>query len=1400
MPPLVELRFFPRWMLLAAVITMGLLASSPVRAQPVRVACVGDSITFGRGIRDRGAHSYPAQLQGLLGDAYEVRNFGRSGSAVMAATRTSGGQFLASAEHREALAFAPRIVVVNLGINDLDFYEGREAQFEREYAELMRVYRGLRPVPRVFVWSPLAPLTRKHRLHGLYERHRASIARRIASAAKEAGAETIDLHAPLVKRPGLFPDAIHPNASGAAVIALVTARAIGVVSKGLLSVDSFETLVAGDLGESESQLGTWSAEKGHAEIDRHHRYSGRQCLHIFGGKDRVVELRLAGGDRGADSLSFQAERWTRNAPFEFVVETLRDDEWSVIYRGDRAIKVGGFLTRVKIDGLDFGVGRIRFRCTSREKSGILIDDVRVTRRTPMRVRAVKAEHLVAPVLIGNPASPVLRLRVDAEGSLESLSVTSVRVSTAGTTSLSDVESISCYYTGSRSTLSARESYNPDLFHGAKVFGEPASAAPSLVFRGSQALAIGANYFWVAFRLRSSADQDHVVDAACDAIELSSGDTRRVDFPSPAGSKRIGVALRKGGDDGVTSCRIPGLATTNAGTLIAVYDCRNRSGGDLPGDIDVGMSRSVDGGRTWEPMRRIIDFPREKDRRHGNGVGDPSILVDRRGGTIWVAALWSHGNRGWNGSGPGMTPAQTGQFVLAKSEDDGKTWSDPVNITEQIKDPRWRLLLQGPGMGITLLDGTLVFPAQFRDPKGMPHSTIIYSKNGGKRWQIGTGAKPNTTEAQVVELRDGALMLNMRDNRRGSRSVYVTRDLGRTWTVHATSRKALPEPVCMASLIRFGSFDDKRRTGPLLFSNPSVSRAPRRRITLKASVDDGVTWPERWHLLLDEGIGAGYSCLTRIDEDTIGILYEGSQAHLVFQRIKLGEVLDAPAKTRKPKERASLLPREKSLSLAGVFLDHMVLQRELPIHVWGHAPAGQRVAIEFGAAKAASVADSDGRFSTRLPARSASDEPLTLVVRAGEERVVVRDILVGEVWLCAGQSNMEWPLSKSSSGAEALKAASRPRIRLLQLRGAARGGSGVYSPELISRLSPDAFCQGRWEVCSPSSAGAFSAVGYYFGEAIERELGVPVGLIDVSIGGTPIEAWIRREAIGSDPQLRRLVAGRWLENDDIEAWCRKRALHNLGRAIEAGASIPGDDLGPNHSFKPGFMWSASVDPLIPFALRGVLWYQGESNAESASQVARYGRLFELLVRDWRARWEREDLPFIYAQLPALRRPNWPAFREQQRRLLDRIPATGMAVTIDLGSERDVHPALKRPVGERLARWAQVKTYGRNVGEACGPLIRSARRDGFRVVLRFDHAKLGILASDGKPLRHFEVAGEDGVFHGAVARVDENAVRVSSAEVPVPKRVRYAWVPYPTPPVNFLNADGLPASPFSVDVAE
>lgn len=365
--------------------------------------------------------------------------------------------------------------------------------------------------------------------------------------------------------------------------------------------------------------------------------------------------------------------------------------------------------------------------------------------------------------------------------------------------------------------------------------------------------------------------------------------------------RFRIALRSHNDDGVNTYRIPGLVTTNYGTLIAVYDMRYNSSTDLQEDIDIGMSRSTDGGLTWQPMRVIMDMGTWGGKPQiENGIGDPAILVDRILGTIWVAAVWAHGHpgkRNWWASGQGLEPVETSQLMLTRSDDDGLTWSEPINITNQLKNPGWHLLLQGPGKGITMTDGTLVFPAQFKDAQQMPHSTIIWSKDHGSTWQIGTGAKPNTTEAQVIERNDGSLMLNMRDNRNrkdstitNGRSVYITSDLGITWIMHPTSRtNVLQESTCQASLIKETFMVNGKEENLVLFSNPNTKKG-RHHMTIKISFDDGDTWPEEYYYLLDARHGRGYSCMTKIDNHTLGILYEGSMADLTFERINIDDML------------------------------------------------------------------------------------------------------------------------------------------------------------------------------------------------------------------------------------------------------------------------------------------------------------------------------------------------------------------------------------------------------------------------------------------------------------------------------------------------------------------------------
>lgn len=489
-----------------------------------------------------------------------------------------------------------------------------------------------------------------------------------------------------------------------------------------------------------------------------------------------------------------------------------------------------------------------------------------------------------PVLTFKENNKILEIKVDVPKELESVSVESLSFNFTGSSNISDIESVEMWYADSLIHFSKAES-----------LGKQSVLEGVLIIEKTQPLKSGENYFWLSAELKKEAKLSNKIGVVCTSIKLSNGETVEPNAKSVSNPQRIGIALLQKNQNNVHTYRIPGLATTNKGTLIGVYDNRYKQGADLQGDIDVGMSRSTDGGNTWEPMKPIMDMGEFGGRpQDENGIGDPSILVDRSNNTIWVAGVWAHGHpgkRNWFASKQGIKPKTTSQFVLVKSEDDGVTWSNPINITPQIKDKDWFLLLQGPGKGITLNDGTLVFPAQFKDENEMPHSTIIYSKDHGQTWKIGTGAKSNTTEAQVVELTDGSLMLNMRDNRNRNskdslhgRSIAITDDLGETWTEHPTSRKALQESTCMASLI---SFNHPEKGQVLFFSNPNTTKG-RSNITIKTSFDQGETWPIENQLELYEDRCYGYSCMTVIDENHIGILYEGN-AELYFEKISINEL-------------------------------------------------------------------------------------------------------------------------------------------------------------------------------------------------------------------------------------------------------------------------------------------------------------------------------------------------------------------------------------------------------------------------------------------------------------------------------------------------------------------------------
>jgi len=400
------------------------------------------------------------------------------------------------------------------------------------------------------------------------------------------------------------------------------------------------------------------------------------------------------------------------------------------------------------------------------------------------------------------------------------------------------------------------------------------------------LSPGNNYFWISTVLKEDAEINKTIDIHSTEAVDANNKIYPIRESNAAFSKLVGKVIRKAGDDGVNTYRIPGIITTEKGTLIAVYDIRYTGSGDLPGNIDVGMSRSTNGGKTWETMKIIMDIgpPHEN-----NGIGDPSILFDPLTNKIFVAALWAKGNRSIAGSGPGLTSDETGQFVLVSSNDDGKTWTPPIPITPQIKIPSWNIFFNGPGKGIAMQNGKLVFPAQYWNETKTPFSTIIYSEDHGNSWKGKVlGPKSNTTESQVVETTPGTLMLNMRDNRGGFRSVATTTNLGATWVEHPTSFNSLIDPICMGSLIKAKVNVKGDLKDVLFFSNPN-NASTRDNITIKASLDLGETWLPANQLLIDERLCYGYSCLTLIDENTIAIVYEGTK-DLYFVKVPVNGII------------------------------------------------------------------------------------------------------------------------------------------------------------------------------------------------------------------------------------------------------------------------------------------------------------------------------------------------------------------------------------------------------------------------------------------------------------------------------------------------------------------------------
>lgn len=434
---------------------------------------------------------------------------------------------------------------------------------------------------------------------------------------------------------------------------------------------------------------------------------------------------------------------------------------------------------------------------------------------------------------------------------------------------------------------------------------------------------------------------------------------------------------------------------------------------------------------------------------------------------------------------------------------------------------------------------------------------------------------------------------------------------------------------------------------------------------------------------------------------------------------------------------------------GLFTDHMVLQRDMPIPVWGTGQPGERVAVRMAGHSAETTVDDQGAWRVELDPLPAGG-PHRLLIE-GRYRVAVRDVLVGEVWLASGQSNMQWPLNRSFEPEKAIAASSHPQIRL-------------YTVPRRAAEEPESNVNGAWQVCGPESSPEFSAVAYYFGRALQEKLNVPIGLVGTNYGGTPAEAWTSREGLTTQESLKYYLD-------------RPRELDNAQR--------------------PYGLYNAMIHPLAPMAVRGAIWYQGESNAGKAFE---YQTLFPALIQDWRRVFRQPEMPFLFVQLaPFMDKTSepgdsaWAELREAQSIAASPEKKTGMAVITDVGDEKDIHPVWKQPVGERLALAALAIAYDQDV-EYRGPEPKETASNT-EVMIKFAHAAGGLIAKDG-PLTGFTIAGEDGKFFNAQAEiVSTDQIRVHCDEVPQPKYVRYGWANFPQG--NLWNGAGLPASPFRTD---
>ena len=475
--------------------------------------------------------------------------------------------------------------------------------------------------------------------------------------------------------------------------------------------------------------------------------------------------------------------------------------------------------------------------------------------------------------------------------------------------------------------------------------------------------------------------------------------------------------------------------------------------------------------------------------------------------------------------------------------------------------------------------------------------------------------------------------------------------------------------------------------------------------------------------------------------------------------------------------------------AALFSDHMVLQRGMKVPIWGTAAPGEAIRITLNGRTALTTAGPDGKWMARLR-RLKAGGPYEMHIQ-GTNLLIVRDILVGEVWVGSGQSNMVFTVSKKAASFagmldedKEIAAATYPKIRMFTVK---TEKSNTPKDDVI----------GEWQVCSPETVGSFSAVGYLFARDLQQRLQVPVGIVTVAYGASTAEAWLPREAVAADSNLRPMLDRFDAQVDFFKAHPDANAADAPPgpQTLNARPPKPGplrDPIQDQH--QPTVLFNGMLHPIIPYSIRGVLWYQGESITGGKEGLALYPHVMETLVEQWRHLWGEGAFPFYAVQLPSLKNvSNNPMVREGQAQIL-LLPNTGLAITIDAGDPNNVHPKNKEPVGERLALIALATAYGRKL-EYSGPVYSSMKVEGNSIRIGFTHVGAGLVTKDG-PLKWFQIAGEDGKFIDADATIEGAAVIVKSDKVPAPAAVRYAWADFPIG-CNLYNSAGLPAAPFRTD---